>query len=140
MAAAQGINTDFTKSVGLALANALIALSGALLAQYQLFTDVGMGIGMLVVGLASIMIGEVLFRFRSIFGMLAAVVLGSVIYRFVIMAAIHLGMPPVDLKLVSACIVALALSVPAVKNYIIRAKSRLAATNVKRRKETDAES
>ena len=140
MAAAQGINTDFTKLVGLALANALIALSGGLLAQYQSFTDIGMGIGMLVIGLASIMIGEVLFRFKSIFGLLMATVLGSVIYRFIIMAAIRFGMPPTDLKLVSAAIVAMALSVPAVKNYLIRGRSRLTAVNVKRRKQSDAES
>ncbi|PYG90223.1 putative ABC transport system permease protein [Ruminiclostridium sufflavum DSM 19573] len=138
MASAQGINTDFTKLIGLALANALIALSGGILAQYQSFADVGMGIGMLVVGLASIMIGEVLFRLKSIFGLLLATALGSVIYRFIIMAAIRFGMPPTDLKLVSAAIVVLALSVPAVKNYLIRTRSRLAAVNMKRRKESDA--
>jgi putative ABC transport system permease protein len=134
MARAQGINTDFAKLLGLGLANGLVALSGAVLAQYQLFTDVSMGIGMIVIGLASIMTGEVFSRGSFKLLTLCAVVFGSVLYRFIITAALHMGMPPTDLKLISATIVALALSVPAIKSNFGRAKSRLLIGFMKRRK------
>lgn len=125
MARAQGINTDFTKLTGLAISNGLIALSGAILAQYQLFTDVSMGVGMIVIGLASIMIGEVFSRLSFNLLTLCAVVFGSVIYRSIITIALRLGMPTQDMKLVSAAIVALALSVPVIKANFNRVKSRL---------------
>ncbi len=140
MARAQGINTNKTKMIGLSISNALVALSGAILAQYQSFTDIGMGVGMIVVGLASIMIGEVLFRGKSIFRMLIAVALGSVIYRFIIATALQLGMPPTDLKLISAIIVALALSIPTVHASIVRRKNRFRFLNSKRSLKSDAES
>lgn len=124
MSKAQGINTDFTKLIGLAYSNALVALAGAILAQYQSFTDVGMGVGMIVIGLASIMIGEVL-RVKSIFMKLVTVVFGSVLYRFIIAKAFQLGMPPTDLKLISAAIVAMALSLPTAKEIIARLKNRI---------------
>jgi ABC-type uncharacterized transport system, permease component len=132
MSRAQGINTNITKTIGLVISNALVALSGAILAQYQSFTDIGMGVGMIVVGLASIMIGEVLFRGKSMFPMLVAVALGSVIYRFIIATALQLGMPPTDLKLISAVIVAIALSIPTVNESIVRRRNRYKAVNNRR--------
>lgn len=139
MARAQGVNTDFTKLIGLAISNALVAMSGAILAQYQSFTDIGMGVGMIVIGLASIMMGEVLFGVKSVLRMLIAVALGSVIYRFIIAFALQLGMPPTDLKLASAAIVAIALSIPTLNENFAKLKSRLTVVNVKRRSRTDAE-
>ncbi len=117
MVRALGVNTDFTTLVGLALSNGLVAVSGAMIAQYQSFADVSMGIGMVVIGLASVIIGEVLFGARSLLNRLLAVILGAILYRFIIAFALALGMPPTDLKLVSAAIVTLALSMG-----IIRAK------------------
>lgn len=134
MARAQAVNTDYLKLLGLAISNAFVALSGALLAQYQSFTDIGMGVGMIVIGLASIMIGEVLFGGDSSLRMLIAVSLGSIIYRFIIAFALQIGMPPTDLKLVSATIVAVALSIPALKGYLTKVRKRLAVINMKRRR------
>lgn len=107
-----GVNTDFVILIGLALSNGLVALSGALIAQDQSFVDVGMGIGMVIIGLASVIIGEVVFGTKTLFRRLIAVILGSILYRLIIAFALELGMPPTDLKLVSAVIVALALSTP----------------------------
>jgi putative ABC transport system permease protein len=110
MVRALGVNTNVTIIIGLALSNGLVALSGAIIAQYQGFADVSMGIGMVIIGLASVIIGEVLFGVKTLLRRLIAVVLGAVVYRFVITVALWLGMPPTDLKLVSAVIVAGALS------------------------------
>ncbi|NMD33799.1 MAG: ABC transporter permease, partial [Firmicutes bacterium] len=76
-----GVNTDRMKIMGLAISNALVALSGALIAQYQGFADINMGIGMIVIGLASVIIGEVVLGVKSILGRLCAVVVGSILYR-----------------------------------------------------------
>jgi len=127
MVRALGVNTDYTKLIGLAMSNGLVAMSGALIAQYQSFADVGMGVGMVVIGLASVIIGEVIFGVNSLLRRLIAVVLGSVLYRFVIAFAFDLGMPPTDLKLVSAVIVAIALSMPVVKERIFSQRKRLNA-------------
>ncbi len=132
MARAQGVNTNFTKWMGLALSNGLVALSGAILAQYQSFTDINMGVGMIVVGLASIMIGEVLFQVKSIFHMMVAVTLGSILYRFIIAFALQLGMPPTDLKMFSAFIVAIVLSIPTLNENRLNLKSKLAVIFTKR--------
>jgi len=129
MVRALGVNTDSTKLVGLALANGFTALSGAIIAQYQSFADVGMGIGMVTIGLASVIIGEMIFGTRSLFRRLIAVVMGAVIYRLVIAFALEAGMPATDLKLISAIIVAAALSIPAVRNHLSFAKKRIAAAN-----------
>lgn len=110
-----GVNTDFVILIGLALSNGLVALSGALIAQDQSFVDVGMGIGMVIIGLASVIIGEVVFGTKTLFRRLIAVILGSILYRLIIAFALELGMPPTDLKLVSAVIVALALSTPVLR-------------------------
>lgn len=118
MVRAIGVNTDSTILVGLAMANSLVALSGALIAQYQSFADISMGVGMVIIGLASVIIGEVVFGTTSLLRRLIAVVLGAVLYRLVIAIALDLGMPPTDLKLISAVIVALALSGPVIKERL----------------------
>lgn len=122
MIRAQGVNTDSMIVLGLLLSNGFVAVSGALIAQSQSFADIGMGVGTIVIGLASVIIGEVLFAsssvVRKLFGnssfvlSLVAVVFGSIIYRIVIATVLYLGMPPNDLKLFTAILVALALSLP----------------------------
>lgn len=115
MARAQGINTDLMKILALAISNGLVAMSGGLIAQYQKYTDVSMGQGAIVIGLASVIIGEVLFYRRGFLGKLVAVVSGAVVYRLIIAAVIELGMQPTDLKLFTAITVALALYTPNIK-------------------------
>ena len=119
MVRALGVNTDTTKIVGLMIGNGLVALSGALVAQSQGYADVGMGTGTIVVGLASIIIGEVIFGAR--FGMwwtLLSVVFGSIIYRIVIAIVLEMGLKSTDLKLLTALVVAIALSVPVFKSKV----------------------
>ena len=127
MVRALGVSTDLTKLVGLALANALVGLSGALIAQYQSFADVGMGIGMVIIGLASVIIGEAVFGASNLLRRLAAVILGSVLYRLAIALALELGMPPTDLKLISAVIVCAALSMPAIREQYSLLRKRFSA-------------
>lgn len=114
MSRAQGINTNFTTVLGLMLSNGLVALSSALLSQYQGFADVSMGRGAIVIGLAAVIIGEVVFGkvFHNFALRLTAVVIGSVIYYAVYSLVIWLGMSGDDMKLITALIVALFLSVP----------------------------
>ena len=118
MARAQGINTNLTKVIGLMLANGLVALSSALLAQYQGFADVSMGRGAIVVGLAAVIIGEVLFGkvFRNFGLKLLSVVLGAIIYYVGYQIVIGLGMSGDDMKLITALIVAVFLAIPYWKN------------------------
>ena len=118
MARAQGINTDTMVILGLLISNLLVALSGALVAQSNGFADVGMGTGTIVIGLASVIIGEVLFGARSFKNCLIAVILGSIVYRLVIAVVLQLGMPPNDLKLFTAVLVAVALSMPMLKGKL----------------------
>ncbi len=118
MASALGINTDSMKILGLAISNGAIAFSGSLVSQYQVYADVSMGQGAIVIGLASVIIGEVLFHSRGILGKLLAVVLGAVIYRLLIAFVISMGMNPLDLKLFTAITVAIALSAPLVSEKI----------------------
>ncbi|MCR6545761.1 ABC transporter permease [Dehalobacterium formicoaceticum] len=113
-----GANTNVMKIIGLSLSNALVALSGALVAQYQNFADVGMGIGTIVVGLASVIIGEVLFGTKSVIRTLIAVVLGSLVYRMVVAGVLQMGLNPNDLRLLTALIVTLALASPILKEKI----------------------
>ncbi len=123
MVRAQGIDTDSMKLIGLSLSNALVALSGGLVAQSQGYADVGMGTGTIVVGLASIIIGEVIFGKKYSFGrMLANLVLGSIVYRIIIAVVLQLGLKSTDLKLLTAVIVALALSVPVIQAAMPRKK------------------
>ena len=114
MARAQGINTNFDKVLGLMLSNGIVALSGGLLTQYQGFADVGMGRGAIVIGLAAIIIGEVVFSkiFHNFALKLLAVSLGAVIYYIVIQVVLWLGMNTNDLKLLTALVVALFLATP----------------------------
>ena len=101
------------------LSNGLIATSGALVAQSQGYADVGMGTGTIVVGLASIILGEVIFgyfgRFMPFWFTLTSVILGSVVYRIIIAIVLQLGLKSTDLKLLTAIIVAIALSIPVIK-------------------------
>lgn len=115
MIRAQGVNTDTMIVLGLLLSNAFVAVAGALVAQGNGYADVGMGVGTIVIGLASVIIGEVLFGTRSFVQNLTAVVLGSVVYRIVIAVVLYLGMPPNDLKLFTAVLVAIALFLPTLK-------------------------
>ena len=120
MSRAQGINTNVNKVLGLMLSNGLVALSGALLSQYQGFADVNMGRGAIVIGLAAVIIGEAIFSkiFKNFALKLISVVLGSVIYYIVVQAVITLGFDANLLKLLSAAIVAIFLAIPYWKNSI----------------------
>lgn len=106
------INPDWMIILGLALSNGLVALSGALVAQFQGFADVGMGIGTIITGLASVIIGQAIFRFKNFFHSTSAVLLGSIIYRGAIRASLTLGLAPTDLKLITSFLVILALILP----------------------------
>jgi putative ABC transport system permease protein len=110
-----GVNTDTMTILGLGISNAFVALSGALVAQDQGFSDVGMGIGMIVAGLASIIIGEALFGKRTVQRMTLAALAGSIIYKFFISLGLRLGLAPTDLKLATGVMVVLALGIPAIK-------------------------
>lgn len=112
-----GVNTDNQKILGLALSNGLVALCGALIAQFQGFADIGMGIGMIVAGLASVIIGQAILGRSSVRVAAAAVVLGSVLYRVVIQLALEGGLNPNDMKLISAVLVVLALVLPQWKGF-----------------------
>ncbi|NMB45016.1 MAG: ABC transporter permease [Firmicutes bacterium] len=111
-----GVDTDSMKLLGLGLSNGLAALSGALVAQYQGFADVGMGLGTVVAGLASVIIGQALVRFNGLGWATSGVILGSVIYRLAIFVALRMGLAPTDLKLITAVLVVLALSTPTWKS------------------------
>lgn len=112
MSRSMGVNTDSSKVMGLALGNGLVALSGAMVAQYQAYSDVGMGIGMIVVGLASVIMGEVVFGNRTLPRTLVAVLAGSIIYREVIAGVMRMGLPTSDLKLFTALLVIAAMASP----------------------------
>jgi putative ABC transport system permease protein len=111
MAAATGVNVERMTILAIALANGLVAVSGCLVAQYQGFADIGMGLGTVVVGLAAVIIGESVLRSRSIQARILSAVVGSVIFRFMIALALSLGMNPVDLKLLTAAFVLITLIV-----------------------------
>ena len=113
MARAQGINTDSGKVLGLVVSNGLVALAGALLAQYQGSATVDMGRGAIVIGLAAVIIGEVVFkRFTNFAAKMATVILGAIIYYAVITLVLRLGLESTDLKLLTALVVAAFLTVP----------------------------
>ena len=115
MVRASSINTGFTITVGLCLSNALTALSGALLAQYQKTADINLGTGMVIIGLASLIIGESLFPRGKLWMKAAGALVGSLLYRFIIAIALRLDLPSECLKLISAVIVALAIGLPGLK-------------------------
>lgn len=114
MARAQGINTDKNKVIGLILSNSLVALSGALLSQYQGFSDINMGRGAIVIGLAAVIIGEVIFSkvFKNFGLKLFACVIGAIIYYAVIQFVLKLGLSTDDLKLLTSVVVAIFLAIP----------------------------
>ena len=123
MVSASSINVDATKMLALALSNALIALSGGLLSQFQGFADINSGVGILVVGLASVIIGEALVGRRGVSIGFVSALLGSIVYRLIVAVAINSSVfPAFMLKLVSAVIVAVALSIPTIKYHMERRK------------------
>jgi putative ABC transport system permease protein len=133
MSRANGINTDRNKVIGLILSNGIVALSGAMLSQFQGYADVNMGRGAIVIGLAAVIIGEVIFGkiFKNFALRLLAVAIGGVIYYVVITLVLRLGVNPNDLKLFIALVVALFLGVQFWKG-------KLASKTVKNKKEVNA--
>jgi putative ABC transport system permease protein len=107
-----GVNTDNMKLLGLGLSNGLVALAGALVAQHQGFADVGMGIGTVVAGLASVIVGQALVRRNGLGWATFGVIVGSIVYRLAIFIALRLGLEPTDLRLITAVLVVIALSGP----------------------------
>ena len=132
MSRAQGINTNVCKVLGLMISNGLVALSSALLAQYQGFADVNMGRGAIVIGLAAVIIGEAIFGriFRNFALRLLAVIFGSILYYLVLQIVIWLGLDTNYLKLLSALVVAFFLAVPYwKKKYFTKSVKKGAKTN-----------
>ena len=137
MVRAQGGNTERMKIIGLVIANGFVALSGALVAQIQRYGDVGMGTGTIVIGLASIIIGEVLLGRKGSFKVrLVSVFLGSILYRVIIAVVLLLGFNPNNLKLLTALLVIIALSIPVARDYAGE-KKRMRA-NIKKYEEDEA--
>ena len=130
MVRSSSINTDRMKFIGLGLANALVGLSGALIAQYQSFADTSTGVGMVVIGLASLIVGEVVFGRPNVWRNILAVVLGAVLYRVIIAFVLARGMNPLFLKLISAVLVTVAICYPAViEQFKLRKLMKEAAKN-----------
>lgn len=115
MVRASSINTAFTITVGLCISNSLTALSGAVLAQYQKTADINLGTGMVIIGLASLIIGETIMPKGKFWMKALGAVLGSILYRFIIAIALRMDLPSECLKLISAVIVALAIGIPALR-------------------------
>ena len=115
MVRASSINTGFTITVGLCISNSLTALSGAVLTQYQKTADINLGTGMVIIGLASLIIGETLMPKGKTWVKILGAVVGSLVYRFIIAIALRLDLPSECLKLISAVIVALAIGLPAIQ-------------------------
>ena len=126
MVRASSINTAFTVLIGLCISNALTALSGAVLAQYQRSADINLGTGMVVIGLASLIIGETLFARGGLWTKAAAALAGSILYRFIIALALRANIPSECLKLLSAMIVGLAIAAPALREKAALARRRAA--------------
>ena len=127
MVRALGVNDDHMIILGLGVSNALVALGGALLAQYQGFADVQMGIGMVVWGLASVIIGEALVATRSLGLTIAGAVMGSVLFRLLVAIALRIGLNPNDLKLATAVFVFLALITPALLKRMGKVRAKQSA-------------
>lgn len=115
MVRSSSINVDRMKFIGMALSNGIVALSGALLAQYQNFADITSGTGMMVLGLAGIIIGEALLRKRTIGFGIASAIIGACIYRLLYQFALQFGIPATDMNLMSAILVAITISLPYLK-------------------------
>ena len=128
MVRASSVNPAFTVTVGLCFANALTALSGAVVGQYQRTVDMGSGTGIVVIGLACLIIGETVVGRRGMGRGVIAVMVGSIIYRFIYAIVFYTKVVPVDcLKLLTAAVVALAIAAPTIKNGAVFEKRRLAA-------------
>lgn len=112
MARSMGIKTDKMKMIGLALSNGLIGLSGGIISQYNGYVDISMGIGIFVIGLASIIIVEMFYKNLSLTERFISIPIGAILYRFIIAFALYVGLPPELMKLVSATILGLFLSLP----------------------------
>lgn len=110
MVKACGVSCDSMKLMGLAISNGFVGLAGGMLAQNQAFADINSGVGMMVIGLASVILGEVIFGTKTLLRKLVAAALGAVVYRIIMAQALYMGMESTDMKLVSAIIVAAALS------------------------------
>lgn len=115
MVCSSSINVDRMKFIGMALSNGIVALSGALLAQYQNFADITSGTGMMVLGLAGIIIGEAILRKRTIGFGIASAIMGACIYRLLYQFALQFGIPATDMNLMSAILVAITISLPYLK-------------------------
>lgn len=113
-----GVSTDFTKILTLGLSNGLVGLCGALVAQYQGYADISMGVGLILVGLASVIMGQALLGQRNLWLAVAAVIVGSVLYRIIIFAALEVGLDPNDMKLITALLVIVALLLPRWKKLL----------------------
>lgn len=124
MVRASSINSDRMKIIGFALANALVAMCGGVIAQYNSAGDANGGTGMLVAGCASIIIGEVFFGKHTIVSCILSSVVGATAYRYVLSLAMSIGMKAMDFKLFSALIVAAAISIPTVKRFVIKTYNR----------------
>ncbi len=133
MVRASGVNSNQMKLLGLSLSNGFVGLAGGLLAQYQSYADVGMGVGMVVIGLASVIVGETIFELFSkaipLLVRLLAVSIGAVLYRLALAFALSCGMPATDLKLISAVIVAIALSTGIMKDSFPKKKLSLISSS-----------
>ena len=128
MATAQGINTDKAKIIALAMSNGLAALSGAIISQYQFSADVNMASGTIVIGLASVVIGQLVVGDKGSFWVrLLGVVIGSLIYRLIFALAVQLGLNPDNLKLISSIIIVIALCLPTIKQKFF-SKTNLGGT------------
>jgi len=127
MIRALGVNVENMIVLGLAISNGLVALSGALLAQYQGFADVQMGIGMIVWGLASVIIGEALIGVRQLGLVITGAIMGSVLFRLLVAIALRAGLDPNDLKLVTAVFVFAALVLPSLMKRVAPHRRRAAA-------------
>ncbi|MGJ9373435.1 ABC transporter permease [Nesterenkonia sp. CF4.4] len=111
------VSTDRQKIIGLMLSNGLVGIAGAVVAQHQGFADIGMGIGLILVGLASVIVGQAIFGSRSVIQATLAVILGAVVYRLAIQLALNVGLNPNDMKLMSAILVVAALLLPQWKGF-----------------------
>jgi putative ABC transport system permease protein len=128
MVRASSVNPTFTVTVGLCIANALTALSGAIVGQYQKAVDINSGTGIVVIGLACLIIGETVLGRRSVKKGIIAVIIGSIIYRFIYAIVFYTKVVPVDcLKLLTAIIVGLAIAAPTIKSWALFQKRRFTA-------------
>ncbi|MDK8181102.1 ABC transporter permease [Paenibacillus sp. UMB4589-SE434] len=126
-----GVRTDSTIIIGVGLSNAMVALAGALIAQYQGFADIQLGVGMIVIGLASVIIGEAVFGHRTIVRATFAVLLGAILYRLIVAVALQMELNSTDLKLLTAVIVIIALTLPMIRRAVRqRADSRRRAVEL----------